>query len=82
MNTSNLLSNLPSFRTVIYLHTVREWPRLHSSQERPHWLRVDFDHWEELSDGEEGEEDGEGGEKALARERVAEIKEKQVKLPL
>jgi very-long-chain (3R)-3-hydroxyacyl-CoA dehydratase len=59
---------------------VREWPRLHSSQERPHWLRVDFDHWEELSDGEEGEEDGDGGEKALARERVAEIKEKQAKM--
>ena len=62
---------------------MHEWPRLQSSQEKPHWLRVDFDHWEDLSDDEEGEgeeEDEEGGRgrKALARERLAEIKEKQV----
>ena len=66
---------------------VSVWPRLQSSQERPPWLRVDFDHWEELSDGEEpaegeGEEDGDvttaGHKKPLSRERLEEIKEKQV----
>ena len=58
------------------------WPRLQSSQEKPHWLRVDFDHWEELSDGgEEGEEEEdetEGEKKSLSRERLEKIKEKQV----
>ena len=54
------------------------WPRLQSSQERPHWLRVDFDHWEELSDGEGEEEVGEEDKKPLTREKLGEIKEKQV----
>lgn len=62
------------------LFSVNEWPRLLSSLERPHWLRIDFDHWEDLSDREE-ESEGEREEerdRALARERVAEMKEKQV----
>lgn len=61
--------------------SVTEWPRLVSSLEKPHWLRIDFDHWEDLSDGEDGEGESEGErdeKKALARERIAEIKEKQV----
>ena len=62
-----------------YHYAVHEWPRLQSSQEKPHWLRVDFDHWEDLSDDEEEEDEGGGGKKALARERLAEINEKQVK---
>ena len=68
------------------LAIVSVWPRLQSSQERPPWLRVDFDHWEELSDGEEGaegggEDDGDattGHKKPLPRERLEEIKKKQV----
>ena len=63
---------------------MKVWPRLQTSQERPHWLRVDFDHWEELSDNEETDEgedngDDDGGEKKrLSRKRLEEIKEKQV----
>ncbi len=45
-----------------------QWPRLLSTTERPHWLRVDFDHWED-EDGSE-EEDEEEKEKKLARERM------------
>ena len=60
------------------------WPRLHSSLERPHWLRVDFDHWEDLTDSEgEGEGGGDGWgdveKKPLTREKLAEIKKKQVR---
>lgn len=67
--------------------TVNEWPRLQSSQEKPHWLRVDFEHWEDLSNGSGEEEEREGGEgegkekgdkKALASAKIAEIKEQQV----
>lgn len=58
------------------------WPRLQSSQEKPHWVRIDFDHWEELSDGEDGDKEGGDGEdsnkKPLTREILAEIKDKQV----
>lgn len=61
---------------------VSVWPRLQSSQEKPHWLRVDFDHWEELSDGgeerEDEEDETEGEKKSLSRERLEKIKEKQV----
>ena len=70
------------------LFVAREWPRLQSTLERPHWLRVDFDHWEDLSDGEEEEEEeeeeeGERGEKrAQAREKLAAIKEEQVEVYL
>ena len=54
------------------------WPRLQSSQEKPPWLRVDFDHWEDLSDnGEDGEEE-EDEKEPMSQERLAEIKEKQV----
>ena len=60
-------------------HTVSVWPRLQSSVERPPWLRVDFDHWEDLSDdGEEGEGGEEEEKTPVSRERLAEIKEKQV----
>jgi hypothetical protein len=70
------------------LAIVSVWPRLQSSQERPPWLRVDFDHWEELSDGEEGaegggEDDGDattGHKKPLPRERLEEIKKKQAQM--
>lgn len=55
------------------------WPRLQSSQEKPHWLRVDFDHWEELSDGENEaeDEDSDKEKKPMTRERLEEIKQKQ-----
>ena len=38
------------------------WPRLQSSHEKPHWISLDFSHFEYQHDGseEEGEEEGEG----------------------
>ena len=40
------------------------WPRLQSSHEKPHWIGVDFNHFEYPHDEseEEGEEEGEGKE--------------------
>ena len=76
------------YLSCVYNCTECKWPRLQSSQEKPHWLRIDFDHWEELSDGEEGEEDEteEGGgkgadeeKKTLVKEKLAKIKEQQVR---
>ena len=58
---------------------VCEWPRLQSSLEKPHWLRVDFEHWEDLSDEEDGkEEKREKEDRDAQRERMREIKKKQV----
>lgn len=33
------------------------WPKLQLQQEKPHWLRLDFDHMGESSDEAEGEDD-------------------------
>ena len=76
----NTTSTLGSPLSMCHMYAAYAWPRLQSTLEKPHWLRVDFDHWEELSDGDEEEEEGEGeGEKKpLTREKLAEIKEKQV----
>lgn len=54
------------------------WPRLQSSQERPHWLKLDFEHWEDLSD-EEGEEGAEGAEEEKSAQKLlTEREEKRV----
>ena len=37
------------------------WPRLQVSQQKPHWLQVDFEHYVDDGDSEEGEGEGEGG---------------------
>lgn len=42
------------------------WPRLQSSQEKPHWISLDFSHWEyqkEGSEEEDSQEEREGGER-------------------
>lgn len=42
------------------------WPRLQSSHEKPHWISVDFNHWEyqkEGSEDEESQEEGDDGER-------------------
>ena len=39
----------------------RVWPRLQSANEKPHWISLDFSHWEyqkEESEDESGDEDG------------------------
>lgn len=33
------------------------WPKLQLWQEKPHWLRLDFDHMQESSDEGEGDDD-------------------------
>ena len=38
------------------------WPRLQVSQVKPHWLQVDFEHYVDDGDSEEGE--GGGAEEA------------------
>ena len=35
------------------------WPRLQALSEKPHWISVDFDHWEYQHDGSEEEEEEE-----------------------
>ena len=41
----------------------RVWPRLQTTMEKPHWISVDFTHWEyqKESDDEEEEEEKEEG---------------------
>ena len=76
---TDFFSSLSPPNVCVVHHTVSVWPRLQSSVERPPWLRVDFDHWEDLSDdGEEGEGGEEEEKTPMSRERLAEIKEKQV----
>ena len=37
------------------------WPRLQASHEKPHWISVDFSHWEYQDESsEEEEEEGRG----------------------
>ena len=39
----------------------RVWPRLQSANEKPHWISLDFNHWEyqkEEGEDESGEDDG------------------------
>ncbi len=36
------------------------WPRLQSSNEKPHWISIDFTHWEYQNDGSDDEEEAEG----------------------
>ena len=38
------------------------WPRLQSAHEKPHWISLDFDHWEYQHEegSEEEEEEGDG----------------------
>ena len=33
------------------------WPKLQMQQEKPHWIRLDFDLMQESSDEEEGDDD-------------------------
>lgn len=52
------------------------WPRLQSSLEKPHWIGIDFTHWEYMkeSDDEEEEEAEEAGEgRAVDPEKKARI---------
>ena len=51
------------------------WPRLQSSHEKPHWIGIDFDHWEyqKESEDEEEEEEEEGVGGAVDREKKARV---------
>ena len=47
------------------------WPRLQCSLERPHWLKLDFNHWVDLSDEEvERMEDEKEGEQETRAEKM------------
>ena len=46
--------------------TAKEWPRLQRTQERPSWLRVDFDRWKSESSEEEDEKEKEQSKKLVS----------------
>ena len=48
----------------------RKWPRVQSSHQRPHWIHVDFEHFEDEEDDEEEEEEEVPPEK---RERIVSV---------
>ena len=48
-------------------HVARKWPRVQSSHQRPHWIHVDFEHFEDEEEDEEEEEEEVAPEK---RERI------------
>lgn len=48
------------------------WPRLQTSHEKPHWISLDFNHWEYQNEGsdeseEEGEEEGRKKEEMMKK---------------
>lgn len=54
-------------RLANFLCVANKWPRLQASQERPHWIRLDFDLFEGQ---EESEEEGDGGKEMANPERM------------
>ena len=53
---------MPEPRVPLLFASEGMWPRLQVSQVKPHWLQVDFEHYVDDGDCEEGE--GGGGEEA------------------
>lgn len=53
------------------------WPRLQSSHEKPHWITVDFKHWEYQPEGSDESDDGEEAKKKKAMD--PELREKVVR---
>lgn len=52
----------------------RVWPRLQSSHEKPHWIGLDFSHFEYQHDGSEEEESaGEEESKEIDPEKRKQI---------
>ena len=46
------------------------WPRVQSAHQRPHWIHVDFEHFEDEEEDEKEEEDVEGEKDPEKRERI------------
>ena len=57
-----------------YVHDVENtWPRLQSSLEKPHWISVDFDHFEYQDDSEPEDEDEKGQAESMDPEKLERI---------
>ena len=49
------------------------WPRIQSSLEKPHWISLDFSHWEYQDEGSEGEEKDEEKERTMDPKKIEEM---------